>query len=440
MGVAEIDMKAATAVNAKKRVPLWRRVGSPRFAQVLMLIWLVLIVALFVPMQFHDMGEPIRHLAYAPLVILGVYVPLAAATAACMAQRFGVLRRRLSVKGRPRTVRPGEGAPVDGAYNRERAVRALRRAGYRWIDADDVAALGVRRPLGPLGNLALHAGLVLLVIGGAVAAMPNGQFVGRAFLVEGDVFRGGPAEYYELGHGARSPLAALPALQLGGASADVALDRPATRMDAVLRQGGSAIRLDAVTPWLASPTTLVALEDVDAAAMVSVLPSAGVTPPVRATARDGLRAESNPATVELAVPREGLYRVTLRVPKEEPAITPRALLVSVARQEGDAFRLIAKERLVPIGGLVAIGGTRVRLDDIRPAAILRVTQSPSMPMLALGVLLVGLGPVLRLCAPRREAIVRAVSDGTTIVHTRVDVHRSSDSATTRLAAAWKATS
>lgn len=437
-GLAVKSRKAdESAASERPAKSLWRRLGSPRFAQVLLAAWLGLVLALLVPMQFIDAGEPVRHLAYNPIVVLSLYVPLAAATVACMVQRFGVLRRKLPVQGRPKTVRPGEGIQVGGEFERDRAVRVLRKAGFRRIEADDTAAWGVVRPLGPLGNVVLHAGLVLLVIGGAMSAVPGGTFVGRARLIEGESFRGDRSQYFEIGHGETpNPLAPVPPVRLASASGDAAVGRPATEMSASLKRADSEIAMDAATPWLATPISLIALEDVDLAATVSITPSATPGPALRATTRDGLRALFNPAVLKIAVPQEGLYRVNLRVPKTEPATAPRSLLVSVARADGAGFRLLAEERPVPIGGLIRIGGTTVRLDGVRPAAVLRVTQSPSLPIVTLGVLLATLGPLMRLFAPRREAIVRAVGDGVVVV-TRADAYRTSLAATRRLAATWE---
>jgi len=423
------------ASRTYKKRSLWRRLGSHRLGQFLLGTWLVLVLIVLVPRQFLATGEPVRHFAYSRFVVAFVYAPLALATIACMLQRMPVLRRRLTASGRQTSVRPDEAVALGGSFDRDRALLTLRKAGYRHVVIDEAGVSGVARRFAPIGNLLLHTGLLLLLLGALLTTLPGQTFVGRVRIAQGESFDGSRSSYFESAHGGQSPVARVPAVTLTAASSEVAADGQPTSLVAELRRGGRRIRLDAATPWFASLTTVVSLEDVDETAFVSIAPTGGPEPTASAEVLTDT-SRRRPASLDFAVAR-GVYHLVAR--RALDAQAPNAVVVTVGGStRTGGYRLIAEDRPLAVGAVLRAGGTRVRVDRVAPVATLRVTQSPATPVIALAVLLCALGPLLRLVSPRRVAIISPGPDGA-VVAVRVDAYRTSAAATRRIASIWRDT-
>lgn len=426
-----------------KRPQLRRMLASPRFAQGIMLAWLALLVAWLVPLQFQTSApQKMRVIAYGAWPFMAVYTALVVSIVACTIHRLRVLRRRLSTQAREFRKVAGTATPLSGPFQPGRAARTLRRAGFRRVALSEDQVWAVRFPLSPLGTLVLHLGFLALIAAGTLALLPGTSFIARARVTEGATFDAKASEFFERGYLPAPGLpSAGPTFTVDSVDALAKGELPAERLRAALRTADDGkVSLSASQPWLVDPITTVALEDFGVTPRLSLVPSGTTAPAVVVSVPMPRSFSGTERSVETTVSGKR-YRLGVTVvsnAEQTPAEHP-VVRVTLARQVGDEgeWRLVAQPATLPAGAAGAtLGPVKVRLEDVRTNAVLRVTRSPSMPLVALGLLAVTLGASLRLVLPRTEAVIAEDPDGA-VFKISVDGHRSARSWNERLTKAWE---
>lgn len=413
-------------------------VASPPFALTCILTGAGLYGLVLFPLQFLGIpGDQIARLAVRGLPFLAIYVLLAASTIACFRKRLKVLPKLLATA--PRLPARDSEVVSTVAFDARRAERALRRTGFRHIIVGEAMVSGVKAPWAPLGNYLLHGAILLGIIAGIIAAIPNADFIARVRVAEGDSLVGTEAALSESVAGGRRDMPSFTLQSVEGSSVG---QRPGSLVVTVQPPAGRPRRITAGAPWIADPITLVAAEDFGLSYTFSVVAS-GTADMLGTDVLDSTSHPSNTTEYVEIMTRTGQrYRISALAssrPASADSKAPLAVSLAGTSTAPGAWALLAETPSMKVGDILKAGDVWLRLDGIRPHAVLRVHRSPAAPFALVAIACAALGSFMRLAIPRTEAVLERTPSGDTAIRTAADVHRGASGLHVRIMRAWEAT-
>lgn len=404
---------------------LLRTLGSYRLSVVLMLAWVSLLLVWVAP--FHVYGLPegqVQQIVRSETFFLVLYVLYAINAIACLLVRLPAVLARCKVREEidDLMLPSGPGARVSAGGARSGSVglaQALARAGFRHVVAGDGRAWGVKRRFGPLGTLVLHAAVLVLFAGGAAFYRPGGTFAANSVVAEGETFTGEEDAYVEVLSRGTPPDPSAVTFSLDSVAPEFHSDILLfTRLDATVhRPWDERIEMSLASPWVVSPTTVVAIEDFGYAPVFTV---GGETISYKTSTFPPGATD----TIEVSV-GDAKYELDLKVFSDyfekdgEPAsrtfnLANPVLEVSARKVLSNRTEVTLESgHLIRPGESIDVDGARIRLDDVTYYGVFRVVSSATIPVVVAGLLLVVAGASMRLLFPRTETLV--VVDGEDIV-------------------------
>lgn len=429
-----------------------RSLGSRRLATTGLLAWLFLLVIWVIPFEFYGLpAAQLRNIIYSEPFFRLVYALLLVNVLACIALEFpSIIRRTSQMPSADRTPNPGANSLViDGEWNENRAVHVLEAAGFRRQVVGEGWVWGVRNRFSPWGHVALHLGFFILVAGAVITLDPNAQTVGKAVVVEGETFRTGASEVVDL-----DPAdATVP--DLGFTVDDVATRFHKdlllfTKLDARITDSqGRKHLLRVGSPWFVNPFTTVSIEDYGYAPQVIVSDESSTT------AERVFKLKAFPSGTPDYFQIRGLddqtYNVKVRVYGDyvdrngQPGVgsfNKRTVkfLVSIWRIRSDQGQTpVTKDVLVGVGQPLEFAGQKLVFTGLREYGFFRINESWSLPIIALGVLVITVGFCVALLVPRQRALIVS-RDGEVTLSVRDDVYRQAARTQGKLERIWRSES
>lgn len=412
--------------------------ASPPFALTCMFVGAGLIGLALFPLQFFGIpGDQTARLATRGLPFVAVYLLIVLSAIACFRKRITALPKL--VEATPRLPSRETEVVSDRPFTPKEAAMALRRAGFRHVVAETDRVFGVRAAYAPFGNLLLHVAILLVVIAAGVSQIPGASFVGRARVAEGELFKGGRANFAETADkpGVLSRSGREFAVEkVEGTSVG---QRPATLAVTVRGASGRPRRITAGWPWIPDPVTMIAVEDFGLSNRISIIASGAAEP--LATSTLDLTAHGSDSTEYYVVGAASKrFRVGIRAqtrPASADAETPLMVSLGEADAASGGWKQLAALSPLRVGETLRAGAFRIRLDDTRPHAVLRIHRSSYALLALLGLLCAAVGSFMRLATPRTEAIVERREDGRTALKAACDVYRTASRTHARLLRAWE---
>lgn len=429
---------------------VYRFLGSRRFAATLMISWTILLVMWVVPFIFYGLpAVQIERIITGEIFFRIVYVLVLVATAACITARIPAListvRKMPSPAARPRVT--GMPSVLPGDWDPDRARRTLDAAGVRQRVIGDGWMWGVRNRYSPLGTVLFHLAFFFILGAAALGLSGGARFEGKTVVAEGETFTSkGRDSYSDL----LTPEAKIPRLTFTLESFEPRFHEDIllfTKLEGVVRDArGSSHRIRLGSPWIATPTTLVSVEDFGYAA-TAVLRRADDTTIGPST----YKLKVFPSQLEDSFDVPGAmspYRVEVRVYGDyvdrggKPGSAsfnrsnPRLLLtVNRVLSTGAAEPLI-EDRLVRLGEPLDLGSETLTITELPYYGVFRITRVTWVPLTAVGVLLLAAGAVLRLAFPRTEVLLLSTAEGV-VVSVRDEVYRRAPALSARVLEAWE---
>lgn len=420
---------------------LWNRLvrwlASPALALTIILSALGLVLLTLFPLQFFGIpADQIARLAYRSTPFVVLYVFLACSTVACFRKRLKTLPRLLSSS--PRLVNRNVEVLIPRAFDSVEAERVFRKAGFRYISRSGQSVRATIRPWAPLGTFLFHGSLLVVLLGGVVSQLPGTSYAVRVRVPEGERLGTPASGSVETIRGDRRDIR-LPSFVMSDLQGTIGAEGPDKLSVEVETDSGTTRRFTAGWPWFPDLTTMVAAEDFGASAIVSLESTDSAT--TLATKRIDLDHYGPQRTRYIEMHAGGKrYRVGAVTPDEDRSeALPGGVVVSLSEKDAGAdegWKQIARPALLAEGAARSTEEVVIRLDELKPHAVLRVSRTPAMPLVLLGLIMAAVGVLLRLVFFRVEATVEARGADTIALRVAADVNRTSGRLRDELIRAW----
>jgi hypothetical protein len=424
--------------------------GSRRFATTVIVAWAALLVVWVIPFEFYGLpSENIKTIIYEELFFRLVYGLVALSTIACIVPRIPAAvrraKRRPSQDSLPR-ISASHRAEASGPWNPEKARSVLLSMGYRHIVTSEGWAWGVRNRWSPIGSVAFHVSLLLLMLSATLMLLPGSRFAASAVVAEGEPFDSTTAVYSDRS----TPDVEPPEIVFTVKSIaprfheDILLF---TQLDSVLTDElGNQKHMSLAAPWIPNATTLVAIEDFGYTLTVT-----GSGAETETANTQVYKLKVFPSSMSDSFERDvgsARYRFDIRVFGDyvDRAGTPgtRSFNLDDPRVEVSVARILSSggstevlpARLIKPGESIEIREDSVTIEKVGYYGVYRLTRNLAAPFLFAAVLLLCAGSAARLVFPRREALM--VSEGDVVlIAVNDETYRTSQRALDALRAAWE---
>lgn len=427
-----------------------RMLGSRRFATALIIAWACLLVIWVIPFEFYGLPrDQIKEIIYGELFFRLVYGLVALSTLGCILPRIpSAVRKALRVPStlsRPR-VPTHRSSAVVGAWDAAKARRIVAQDGYGHLVEGEGWVWGVRNRWSPLGSVAFHVSLLLLMLSVTLLLVPSSTFSASAVVAEGESFDSEEGVFSDR---------ATPEVPPPPAAFTVRSIEPRfykdlllfTQLDSVLvDELGNTRSMSLAAPWIVNPMTLLAIEDFGYSLAVkdTVESSSSVPPQV-------YKLKAFPSSLSDSFDRNigaNGYRFTVRIfgdyidrsgmpgTKSFNLTEPR-IEVAVARvlSSGQTIEVVPA-RLVKPGDSIKVENGSVTFERVSYYGEYRLTRNLAAPFIFVSLLLLCVGTFARLLFPRREAVI-ANEDGGVFVAVNDEMYRTAPRAVESLRTAWE---